>query len=182
MTYKTTVQLCTIFPIVDANSFTTEEQKAWRTFLHASSRLMSQLDDEMRATHGEPLATFDVLSNLSEAPKGELRMSELADQTLFSRSRLSYTVGQLEERGLVKRQTDPDDRRGVSATLTPKGVAHHQRLARTHLEGIREHFLEPTTPTTRSDLSDALAPILKALAVTTTGTPSIKEASRRSGA
>ena len=150
------------------DSFTREEQEAWRTFLHASTRLMSQLDDEMRATHGERLATFDVLSNLSEAPNGELRMSELADQTLFSRSRLSYTVGQLEARGLVKRRTDPNDKRGVSAALTPSGVAHHRKLAHTHLEGIRQHFLDPTTPTTRSDLTNALAPILKALEDDTT--------------
>lgn len=148
---------------MSANSLTTEELKAWRTFLHASTRLISQLDDEMRATHGERLATFDVLSNLSEAPNAELRMSELADQTLFSRSRLSYTVGQLEARGLVKRQTDPYDKRGVSATLTPNGTAHHKKLARTHLEGIRQHFLDPTTRATRSDLSNALAPVVDAL-------------------
>jgi DNA-binding MarR family transcriptional regulator len=148
---------------MSTDRFTTEEEKAWRTFLHASTRLMSQLDEEMRATHGERLATFDVLSNLSEAPKGELRMSELADQTLFSRSRLSYTIGQLEARGLVRRETDPNDKRGVSAVLTPKGVVHHRRLARTHLEGIRQHFLDPTSSTTRSDLTKALAPILNAL-------------------
>ena len=148
---------------MSTNRFTTEEQEAWRTFLHASTRLMSQLDDEMRAIHGERLATFDVLSNLSEAPNGALRMSDLADQTLFSRSRLSYTVAQLEARGLVKRQTDPDDKRGVSAALTPEGTAHHRKLARTHIEGIRQHFLDPTTSATRSDLSKTLTPILNAL-------------------
>ena len=148
---------------MSTDRFTTQEEKAWRTFLHASTRLMSQLDEEMRATHGERLATFDVLSNLSEAPNGELRMSELADQTLFSRSRLSYTIGQLEARGLVRRETDPNDKRGVSAVLTPKGVAHHRELARTHLEGIRQHFLDPTSSATRSDLTKALAPILNAL-------------------
>jgi DNA-binding MarR family transcriptional regulator len=143
--------------------FTTEEQKAWRTFLHASTRLMSQLDDEMKATHGERLATFDVLSNLAEAPNGELRMSDLADQTLFSRSRLSYTVDQLETRGLVTRQTDPHDKRGVSAVLTPDGVTHHRKLAITHLKGIRQHFLNPTTAASRTDLTNTLTPILDAL-------------------
>ena len=143
--------------------FTAEEEKAWRTFLHASTRLMSRLDDEMRAVHGERLADFDVLSNLSEAPSGELRMSDLADQTLFSRSRLSYTVGQLEARRLVERQKDKYDRRGVTAALTPSGWAHHRKLARTHLQGIRHHFLDPTSPNSRSDLTEALAPILKQL-------------------
>lgn len=124
---------------------------------------MSQLDGEMRATHGERLATFDVLSNLSEAPNGELRMSELADQSLFSRSRLSYTVGQLEARGLVNRRTDPDDRRGVTAVITPDGLAHHRKLAITHLDGIRQHFLDPTSASARSDLVEALTPIITAL-------------------
>jgi DNA-binding MarR family transcriptional regulator len=145
------------------NRLTAEEEKAWRTFLHASTRLMSRLDEEMRAAHGERLATFDVLSNLSEAPNGELRMSELADQSLFSRSRLSYTVSQLETRGLVTRHTDPDDRRGVTAVLTPDGVDHHRKLARTHLDGIRQHFLDPTSPSARAELLDALAPIIAAL-------------------
>lgn len=145
------------------NRLTAEEERAWRTFLHASTRVTSQLDEEMRATHGERLATFDVLSNLSEAPNGELRMSELADQSLFSRSRLSYTVGQLETRGLVNRRTDPDDRRGVTAVLTPDGLAHHRKLALTHLDGIRQHFLDPTSTSARSDLVEALAPIVAAL-------------------
>jgi DNA-binding MarR family transcriptional regulator len=148
---------------MSTDRFTAEEQKAWRTFLHTGTRLMSQLDDEMKATHGERLATFDVLSNLSEAPKGELRMSDLADQTLFSRSRLSYTVDQLQARGLVTRETDPTDKRGVSAVLTPEGVAHHRKLAITHLKGIRQHFLDPTNTTTRSDLTNTLTRILNAL-------------------
>ena len=148
---------------MSANRFTAQEQGAWRTFLHASTRLISQLDDEMKASHGERLATFDVLSNLAEAPDGELRMNELADQTLFSRSRLSYTIDQLEERGLVRRETDTEDKRGVSAVLTPDGVAHHRKLAITHLKGIRQHFLDPTTAATRTDLTNALMPILNAL-------------------
>lgn len=117
----------------------------------------------MKAEHGERLSDFDVLSNLSEAPDRELRMSDLAEQTLFSRSRLSYTVNQLEARGLVQRQTDTNDRRGVTARLTPAGQAHHRKLVRTHLQGIRRHFLDPTTQNSRSQLTKALAPILNQL-------------------
>lgn len=124
---------------------------------------MSLLDDEMRAEHGERLSDFDVLSNLSEAPGKELRMSDLAEQTLFSRSRLSYTVNQLEARGLVERQKDTNDKRGVTALLTPAGQAHHRKLAHTHLRGIRRHFLDPTTQNSRSQLIKALAPILNQL-------------------
>jgi DNA-binding MarR family transcriptional regulator len=145
------------------NRFTSEEEIAWRTFLHASTHLFSRLDDEMREAHGERLADFDVLSNLAEAPDGQLRMSDLADQTLFSKSRITYTVTQLERRGLVQREKDKSDRRGITATLTPKGKTHHRRLARTHLQGIRHHFLDPTSPHSRSKLTAALNPILTQL-------------------
>ncbi len=147
------------------NRFTAEEELAWRAFLHASTHLFSRLDDEMREAHGERLADFDVLSNLSEAPRAGLRMSELADQTLFSRSRLSYTVSQLETRGLVERQKDKSDKRGVTASLTSSGRAYHRQLALTHLQGIRHHFLDPTSPNSRSKLATALAPILRHLDV-----------------
>ena len=146
-----------------SGTFTAEEDKSWRAFLHASTRITSLLDDEMRAVHGERLADFDVLSNLAEAPHGDMRMSELADQTLFSRSRLSYTVSQLESRGLVRRTKDERDRRGVTASLTPAGVALHRRLAVTHLAGIRRVFLDPTSVESRSDLANTLAPILRRL-------------------
>jgi DNA-binding MarR family transcriptional regulator len=148
---------------MSSERFTAEQDEAWRAFLHTSALLTSRLDDEMRAEHGERLATFDVLSNLSEVPNGELRMSDLADQSLFSRSRLSYTVNQLEARGLVKRRTDAEDKRGITAVLTPDGQAYHRKLARTHLEGIRKYFLDPTSTTSRSNLTEALAPILEAL-------------------
>jgi DNA-binding MarR family transcriptional regulator len=144
-------------------ALTKQEDEAWRTFLHASSRLMSRLDDEMRVEHGERLSDFDVLSNLSESPDGKLRMSDLAERTLFSRSRLSYTVNQLEQRGLVERQRDENDKRGVTANLTRAGRTHHRKLARTHLQGIRRHFLDHSTENGRSQLIKALTPILNQL-------------------
>lgn len=90
-------------------------------------------------------------------------MSELADRTLFSRTRLSYTVSQLEQRGLVERRPDPVDRRGVVAVLTSEGRDYHRELARTHLEGIRRHFLSHTTHQSRIDLVESLMPILEQL-------------------
>lgn len=139
---------------------TPDEEQAWRTFLHASTRLLAKLDDEMKQAHNERLATFDVLSNLAEAPGGLLRMSELAGQTLFSRSRLTYTVSNLERRGLVSRTPDPQDGRGVIATLTPAGRQYHKPLASTHLAGIRRHFLAMLTAADRADLTGALGGIV----------------------
>jgi DNA-binding MarR family transcriptional regulator len=146
-----------------SKKFTTEEEKSWRAFLHASTRITSLLDDEMREAHGERLSDFDVLSNLAEAPSRQMRMSELADQSLFSRSRLSYTVSQLESRGLVSRMRHQSDGRGVTASLTSAGVALYRRLAVTHVKGIRRHFLDPTSAGSRLELTAALAPILDGL-------------------
>ena len=139
---------------------TPDEEHTWRTFLHASTRLLTRLDDEMKEAHNERLANFDVFSNLAEAPGGLLRMSELAEQTLFSRSRLTYTVSNLERRALVKRMPDSHDGRGVVATLTATGRRYHNKLALTHLAGIRRHFLEMLTTSDRAALANALAGIL----------------------
>ena len=139
---------------------TPNEEHTWRTFLHASTRLLARLDDEMKQAHDERLANFDVLSNLAEAPGGLLRMSELADQTLFSRSRLTYTVSNLERRGLVIRTPDPHDGRGVVATLTSTGRRLHKTLAVTHLAGIRRHFLDLLTAADRADLTNSLGGVL----------------------
>ena len=147
---------------------TPDEQRAWRTFLHASTRLLVQLDDEIRNAHNERLTDFDVLSNLSEAPGGVLRMSELAQQTLFSRSRLTYTVGNLEHRGLVARKPDQQDGRGVVAALTAKGRNLHRKLAVTHVAGIRRHFLDRMTADEQTDLTNALTGIRDALETTDT--------------
>lgn len=150
-------------PAMQSWKLTTEQDSAWRTLLHTSTRLLSRLDEEMKAAHNERLSDFDVLSNLAEAPSGKLRMSDLADQTLFSRSRLSYTVAQLEARGLVKRRKDPHDKRGITAELTPAGRSRHRQLARTHIDGIRSHFLAVTDPRIRSELTELLTPILHRL-------------------
>ncbi len=145
-----------------------DEQRTWRTFLHASTRLLAQLDDEIKNAHNERLTDFDVLSNLSEAPDGVLRMSELADQTLFSRSRLTYTVSNLELRGLVSRSPDRLDGRGVVATLTTKGRNLHKKLAVTHVAGIRRHFLDRMTADQQTALTDALTGIRDGLEATDT--------------
>jgi len=142
-----------------ATQLTPDELRTWRTFLHASTRLLAELDDEMKKTHNERLTDFDVLSNLSEAPGAVLRMSELAEQTLFSRSRLTYTVSNLEHRGLVSRKPDQQDGRGVEATLTAKGRNLHKKLAVTHVAGIRRHFLDPITGAEQTNLTNALTAI-----------------------
>lgn len=118
-----------------------DEQRAWRAFLTGARRLMDQLDQELKAqglTHDD----YGVLVALSEADDDRLRMSELADLSVESRSRLSHHIGRLEGRGLVSRQSCPDDRRGAWAVLTDEGRATIEAVAPHHVAGVREHFLD----------------------------------------
>jgi len=123
-----------------------EEQCHWRSFLSATSELFDILDRRMQAEAGFPHAYYEVLVHLSEAPGRRLRMSDLADRTVSSRSRLSHAVARLEERGWVRREPCPSDRRGQLAVLTDEGYAVLERAAPAHVCAVREHLLDRLGP------------------------------------
>lgn len=91
---------------------------------------------------GMTMAEFDALLQLVAAPRRRLRMGELADQVLLSRSGVSRLVDRLEQQGLVQRERCTPDGRGAYAVLTSKGVGRVRSSLPLHLEGIREHFLD----------------------------------------
>ena len=80
-----------------------DEMRAWRAFVTTTVRLFEQLDRELKAEHGLTHDDYAILVNLSEAPGQRMRMTELADRVLESKSRLSHHVGRLEADGLVER-------------------------------------------------------------------------------
>src|SRR5471030_2121465 len=100
---------------------TAEEQHAWRSFARAARLLFAQLDRDLSRDAGMAPGAYEILGILSEAPNGALRMSELAESTLSSPSRISHAVERLVELGWVERATCPSDRRGWLAVLTEKG-------------------------------------------------------------
>lgn len=118
------------------------EQRSWRSFLEAQQRITDRLDRELRAEHEIGLDDYEVLVFLSESADGRLRMSELADQLLHSRSRLTYRVDRLARSGLVRREQCPDDKRGTFAVLTDAGRRVLTDAAPTHVEGVRSHLLD----------------------------------------
>lgn len=126
----------------------------WRTLLHVHVELTTQLDEELRAATGLPLEWYDVLLQLTEHG-GRLRMHELADAVLLSRSNCTRLVDRLESEGLVRREPDPDDARGRFAIVTNAGRALQRRAGKIHLEGIERHFGAP--------LGDAAPAMLEAL-------------------
>src|SRR4051795_4703715 len=118
------------------------ERGAWVGFLRAHHVLVAELDDDLRRRHGLPLTSFDVLAQLALAPEGQLRMSELADAVLLSRSGLTRLVERLEAKGLLTRRECTEDARGAYAVLTDDGRAALTDARETHLAGVRRLFLE----------------------------------------
>jgi DNA-binding MarR family transcriptional regulator len=101
---------------------------------------MSQLDRELEASHGLALRSYDVLIQLSRAPDRRLRMSELADAVVLSRSGLTRLVDRLEAQGLVERQPCRSDARGSHAVLTAAGLRRVRAATPTHVESVRRLF------------------------------------------
>ena len=121
------------------------EQRAWRAFLESSKVLFDALDRQLQREAGLPHAYFEILVRLSETEGRAMRMSDLAERTLSSRSRLSHAVARLEERGWVTREECATDRRGQVATLTDTGFEVLAGAAPGHVETVRRYVIDALT-------------------------------------
>jgi len=119
-----------------------EEQHAWRAFLAATATLFSAVEGQLGRESGIPHGYYEILVNLSEAPDRSLRMSQLAEASTSSKSRLSHAVARLEERGWVERRDCPSDRRGQVARLTDAGFAALDAAAPGHVEQVRRSLFD----------------------------------------
>jgi DNA-binding MarR family transcriptional regulator len=115
---------------------------AWSAYLRSHARILRALERELQDEQGMALTDYDVLFQLSSVDPHQLRMSELADRLLLSRSGVTRLVDRLVADGLVERVSCADDRRGQWASLTDAGYARLREASPTHLRGIAEHFLE----------------------------------------
>src|SRR3954452_2284378 len=140
-----------------------DEQRTWRAFLSTTQLLFDQLDRELQRDANMAHAYYEILVALSEAPDSTLRMSQLADSTLSSRSRLSHAVSRLEEAGWVERRSCPTDRRGQLAVLTDVGFAALEAAAPGHVEGVRSHLFDPLSPEQLAALRDISETLLAPL-------------------
>ncbi|GAA4494197.1 MarR family transcriptional regulator [Actinoallomurus oryzae] len=114
-----------------------EEQRIWRSYLYSHRLLLDAIDAQLRRDSGLPHAYYEILVRLSEEAGRALRMAELADATRMSASRLSHAIARLEERGWVRRENCPTDRRGQIAVLTDDGFAALEAAAPGHVETVR---------------------------------------------
>jgi DNA-binding MarR family transcriptional regulator len=128
------------------------EMKAWRSYIIASRRMLEALDSDL-AGFELTMADYEVLAQLSDAPGRKLRMSELAEIAMVSKSRLSHRMKVMEAAGWVKREECPEDRRGYFAVMTDKGFKAIEKAAPTHVGSVRNRFLDHLTVKDQEDLA-----------------------------
>ena len=136
---------------------TEHELAAWRGMLQVHASVTQQLDAQMHAVHGLSVSAYEVLMFLADAPEHRMRMSDIADRVLLSRSGCTRLVDRLVELGYVTRCAASTDGRGLYAHLTEAGLAKAQAARATHLAGVREYFLNRLTVTDQIALGDIWA-------------------------
>jgi DNA-binding MarR family transcriptional regulator len=131
----------------------------WRAFLTAHALVSRRLDDDLRAEHQMTLAEYAALLQLAEAPGRRLRMNQLADSIVLSRSGVTRLIDRLVTDGLVARSQCSSDGRGAEAVLTEPGVARLRDASRTHLRGIETYFLDSIAATDLAAIERSLGAV-----------------------
>jgi DNA-binding MarR family transcriptional regulator len=143
-----------------ARWLTASEQQAWRMFLTACQTVFGAIDAQLLRDSQIPHGYYEILVRLSEAPDRALRMTQLAEASTSSKSRLSHAVARLEERGWVRRTDCPTDRRGQIAQLTDEGFAALAGAAPGHVEQVRRTLIDQLTPAQVEQLREISAAII----------------------
>jgi DNA-binding MarR family transcriptional regulator len=123
-----------------------QELRAWRGMLQVHAAVTRELDAQMHREHGLSVSAYEVLMFLGDAEGGRLRMADIADRVLLSRSGLTRLVDRMERDGLLRRERCEDDARGYNALISDKGRELFGQARRTHLDGVRERFLSHLSP------------------------------------
>jgi DNA-binding MarR family transcriptional regulator len=118
-----------------------EELSVWGTLLRVQAHVSRQLQSDLLAAHDLALGSYEVLLHLAGSADGRLRMNDLADRVLLSRSGLTRLVDRLQREGLVERESCSSDARGLFAVLTLAGRERLHSATPTHQQGVREHVL-----------------------------------------
>jgi DNA-binding MarR family transcriptional regulator len=145
----------------DTRWLTADEQLAWRTFLTACQSLFSAIDAQLLRDSDIPHGYYEILVRLSETPGRALRMTQLAEASTSSKSRLSHAVARLEERGWVRRTDCPTDRRGQIAQLTDEGFAALAAAAPGHVDQVRRSLIDRLTAEQVEQLREIGAAIIE---------------------
>ena len=135
----------------------------WRLFLNTHARLERLLDEDLRSAHDLTLAEYDAMLQLAESPTHRLRMHEIAERVILSRSGVTRLIDRLVRDGLVERSHCATDARGAEAVLTASGLDRLREAAPTHLRGISDHFLDTMSAAELAAVDRAMNAILAGL-------------------
>jgi len=130
---------------------------AWRGVIYANAKVSRVAETDLIEQAGFPLTWLDVLAQLYDAPGNKLRIQELQERSLFTRSGMTRLVDRIEAGGLVRREPVAGDRRGVMVVLTPEGVRRHSQAFEEHVAVIEREFGRHLTPEQQHVIADALA-------------------------
>ncbi|MFE9453136.1 MarR family winged helix-turn-helix transcriptional regulator [Streptomyces sp. NPDC006739] len=142
---------------------TPDEQRAWRAYVAATHLLEDAIDRQLQQDAGMPHLYYSILANLSEQPEHRLRMTDLAERTKITRSRLTYAVTRLEKDGLVRREDCRWDKRSSIAALTEEGMAVLERTAPGHVETVRASLFDHLSEEQVGQLEEICTGIARAL-------------------
>ncbi|WP_424855181.1 MarR family winged helix-turn-helix transcriptional regulator [Streptomyces sp. SAI-170] len=142
---------------------TAEEQRVWRSYLHATTLLEDHLDRQLQRDAGMPHIYYGLLVKLAEAPRRRLRMTELARDAKITRSRLSHAIARLEKNGWVRREDCPSDKRGQFAVLTDAGFEVLRRTAPGHVTAVRQALFDRLNPEQQKSLGEIMEIVAEGL-------------------
>ena len=128
------------------------EMKAWRSYIIASRRLLEALDSDLDG-HDLSMADYEVLAQLSDAPERRMRMTDLAEIAMLSKSRLSHRMKVMEKAGWVRREVCTEDKRGSFAVMTDKGWRAIVKAAPDHVDSVRNRFVDNLTAKDQEELT-----------------------------
>lgn len=138
------------------------EMKAWRSYIIASRRLLEALESDL-AGHDLSMADYEVLAQLSEAPGRKMRMSELAELAMLSKSRLSHRIKVMEKAGWIMREECAEDRRGSWAIMTERGFKAIVAAAPDHVTSVRHRFIDQLSVKEQESLTGTFTHITEEL-------------------
>jgi DNA-binding MarR family transcriptional regulator len=153
-----------------------DEMRAWMAFLTSRALLNRRLDQYLKADSGISHLQYDVLARLSWVPERELRMTELADGMVNSKSGTTYQVTQLEKAGLVRRRSSPEDGHAVYACLTDAGMRLMEKTAPGYVALVRELLIDVLTREQLSALADGLGEVSRRMLASSPDDPPTRSA------
>jgi DNA-binding MarR family transcriptional regulator len=145
-----------------SDDLTREQLRVWRSFITAHAAVIRQIERDLAAARAIPLTWYDVLIELYEAPGRRMRLYELADAVVLSRSGLTRLVDRLEQAGLLTRELATIDRRGAFAVLTESGIAAMRQAWPIYARGIQDAFARHLTQAEQATMAAALERIVAA--------------------